>query len=102
MGVYPFMFGTAKDFHPIVEEMTKRDMKEPYNWDEYAKVYFPQAEKLANIAKEAESKGEVEKASEYYMRSSAVYRISRFPAPRSEVQREAWRIGKEHALKGLR
>ena len=23
MGVYPFMFGTAKDFEPIVEEMDK-------------------------------------------------------------------------------
>lgn len=23
MGVYPFMFGTAKDFEPIVEEMTR-------------------------------------------------------------------------------
>jgi len=23
MGVYPFMFSTAKDFEPIVEEMTK-------------------------------------------------------------------------------
>ncbi|KAJ4346600.1 uncharacterized protein N0V89_010531 [Didymosphaeria variabile] len=101
MGVYPFMFGTAKDFLPIVDEMTKRDMKEPYNWDEYAKVYFPQAERLKSVAQEAESKGEVEKASEYYMRSSAVYRISRFPAPRSEVQREAWRLGKECALKGL-
>lgn len=23
MGVYPFMFGTAKDFEPIVEELVK-------------------------------------------------------------------------------
>lgn len=102
MGVYPFMFGTAKDFLPIVDEMTKRDMREPYNWDEYAQIYFPQAEQLANIAKDAEKRGEEEKASEYYLRSSAVYRISRFPAPRSEVQREAWKRGKECALKGLR
>lgn len=102
MGVYPFMFGTAKDFLPVVDEMAKRDMKEPYNWDEYAQVHFPQAEKLANIAKEAESKGEQETASEYYLRSSAVYRISRFPAPRSARQREAWKLGKECALKGLR
>lgn len=27
MGVYPFMFGTAKDFEPIVEEMTKVSTK---------------------------------------------------------------------------
>lgn len=101
MGVYPFMFGTAKDFEPIVEELVAKDFKEPYNWDEYAKVYFPQADKLAKIAQEAESKGEKEKASEYYLRSSAVYRISRFPAPRSEQQHYAWKMGKEVAIKGL-
>jgi len=101
MGVYPFMFSTAADFEPIVQEMTKRDMKEPYNWDEYAKIYFPQAEKLVKIAQEAESKGEKEKASEYWLRASAVYRISRFPAPRGEVQTEAWTLGKDAAIKGL-
>lgn len=101
MGVYPFMFGTASDFQPVVDEMVKRGMKEPYDWDEYAKMYFPQAEKLAGVAREAEGKGEVEKASEYYLRASAVYRIARFPAPRSEVQREAWKLGKEVCIKGL-
>lgn len=101
MGVYPFMFGTAGDFEPIVEELVAKDLKEPYNWDEYAKVYFPQAEQLARIAQDAESKGQMDKASEYYLRSSAVYRISRFPAPRSAVQREAWRLGKEMCIKGL-
>jgi hypothetical protein len=95
------MFSTAADFEPIVQEMNKRDMKVPYNWDEYAKIYFPQAEKLYKVAQEAEGKGEVEKASEYYLRASAVYRISRFPAPRSDVQREAWRLGKEACIKGL-
>lgn len=101
MGVYPFMFGTAKDFEPIVEELAAKDFKEPYDWDEYAQVYYPQAESLAAIARSAEDVGEEEKASEYYMRSSAVYRIARFPAPRSDVQREAWRLGKEMCIKGL-
>ncbi|KAF2029938.1 alpha/beta-hydrolase [Setomelanomma holmii] len=101
MGVYPFMFGTAKDFEPVVKSLVEGDFKEPYNWDEYAKQYFPQAENLRTIAQDAESKGEIEKASEYYLRSSAIYRISRFPAPRSDVQREAWKLGKEVCLKGL-
>ncbi|PVH94696.1 alpha/beta-hydrolase [Periconia macrospinosa] len=101
MGVYPFMFSTASDFEPVVSELVAKGFKEPYNWDEYAKVYFPQAERLADVAREAQAKGEKEKASEYFLRASAVYRISRFPAPRSEVQREAWRIGKEYALTGL-
>ena len=101
MGVYPFMFSTAKDFEPVVEELVKQDFKEPYDWDAYASVFIPQAEHLKGIAEDAESKGEKEKASEYYLRSSAVYRISRFPAPRSAVQREAWKRGKEVCLKGL-
>lgn len=101
MGVYPFMFSTAKDFEPVVKELVSKDFKEPYNWDEYAAMYFPQAEHLKNIAETAESAGEIEKASEYYLRSSAVYRISRFPAPRSAKQREAWSRGKEACIKGL-
>jgi dienelactone hydrolase len=101
MGVYPFMFGTAKDYEPIVKELVEKNFKEPYNWDDYASVFAPQAENLLHIAEEAESKGETEKASEYYLRSSAVYRISRFPAPRSPKQFEAWKLGKAACLKGL-
>jgi dienelactone hydrolase len=101
MGVYPFMFSTAKDFEPIVSSLVAADFKEPYNWDDYAKMYFPQAEHLTSIAQTAEEAGEIEKASEYYLRASAVYRISRFPAPRSDVQREAWKLGKETCIKGL-
>ena len=101
MGVYPFMFSTAADFQPVVDKLIEGDFKEPYNWDEYAQVYFPQAEHLKSIAEQAEAAGEKEKASEYYLRASAVYRISRFPAPRSQVQREAWRLGKASCIKGL-
>lgn len=101
MGVYPFMFGTASDFTPILAEMKAKNMREPYDWDAYARVFFPQAESLKATAEAAEAAGELEKASEYYLRSSAVYRIARFPAPRSAVQREAWKLGKEVCIKGL-
>jgi len=101
MGVYPFMFGTASDFLPILSEMKAQDMREPYDWDAYARVFFPQAEALKATAVAAETAGELEKASEYYLRSSAVYRIARFPAPRSPMQREAWKLGKEVCIKGL-
>ena len=67
MGVYPFMFGDIRDFEPVMEEMVKKDMKPPYNWDEYAPIYFPQAEKLAKAAEEAEQAGEHEKACQYYL-----------------------------------
>jgi hypothetical protein len=80
--------------------LLQKGLKEPYDWDEYAPMYFPKAEELAKIAEEAEKAGEKEKASEYYLRSSAVYRISRFPAPRSEKQRYAWEEGKKVFYKG--
>nr|POE77977.1 heptaketide hydrolyase ayg1 [Quercus suber] len=75
--------------------------KEPYDWDKYAQVFFPKAEQLTAEAEKAEQEGQREKASEYYLRASAVYRISRFPAPRSEKQRYAWQEGKKVAAKGL-
>ncbi|KEQ79600.1 alpha/beta-hydrolase [Aureobasidium pullulans] len=101
MGVYPFMFSAIQDFEPIVEKLVEGDYKEPYNWDDYAQVYFPKAEELVSKAREAEQEGNKEKASEFYLRASAVYRISRFPAPRSEKQRYAWQEGKKACIKGL-
>ncbi|GAB7360783.1 hypothetical protein MBLNU230_g0770t1 [Neophaeotheca triangularis] len=101
MGVYPFMFSSVKDFEPIVEQLINEGQKEPYDWDAYAQVFFPKAEELVQRAQEAEKEGNREKASELYMRGSAVYRISRFPAPRSEKQRHAWEEGKKAAAKGL-
>lgn len=119
MGVYPFMFGTVKDFEPVAQAiievsqithipthemvltlLKQKGLKEPYDWDEYAEMFFPKAQELSEIAASAEKAGEKEKASEYYLRSSAVYRIARFPAPRSEKQRLAWNLGKEAFYKG--
>ncbi|ERF73162.1 hypothetical protein EPUS_03003 [Endocarpon pusillum Z07020] len=99
MGVYPFMFGTTKDFEPIVNELN--GMQEPYEWDAYAETFFPTAQELVRRASEAEKAGEKEKAGELYMRASAVYRISRFPISRSPKQKLAWTMGKEACLKGL-
>ncbi|KAE8843236.1 hypothetical protein HRS9139_02533 [Pyrenophora teres f. teres] len=81
MGVYPFMFGTASDFASILASMKASQMREPYNWDTYAETFFPTAQSLFSTATTAEAAGEIEKASEYYLRASAVYRIARFPAP---------------------
>ncbi|KAK7975815.1 hypothetical protein PG989_014278 [Apiospora arundinis] len=101
MGVYPFMFGATKDFQPVVDEIIQKDLKEPYDWDEYAQCFFPKAEELVSAAITAEKEGNKPKASELYLRASALYRIARFPAPRSERQRYAWEMGKEAARKGL-
>lgn len=51
----------------IDRDDTQRDFKEPYNWDEYAPVYFPHAERLVSQAEEAEKAGETEKASELFL-----------------------------------
>ena len=81
-------------------------------------MFFPKAEELAAEAEQADEEGNKEKASELYLyeahcfdsydskanfcrRASAVYRISRFPAPRSEKQRYAWEEGKRLAKMGL-
>ncbi|KAI9661259.1 MAG: hypothetical protein M1821_009586 [Bathelium mastoideum] len=90
-GLYPFMFGSIKDFEPVAESIIKKGLKEPYDWDEYAQEFFPKAEELVQKAEEAEKAGEKEKASEFYL----------FPAPRSEKQRHAWEEGKKAARKGL-
>lgn len=95
------MFSAYQDFEPIVERLIKENQKEPYDWDAYAAAFFPKAEELAAAARAAETEGNQEKAAELYMRASAVYRISRFPAPRSEKQRHAWVEGKKVAQRGL-
>jgi len=41
--------------------------KEPYDWDDYAQVYFPKAEELVSEAQKAEQEGNKEKASELYL-----------------------------------
>lgn len=84
MGIYPFMFGTRKDFEPVVNELIEvrnsaavsleasltvmqKDMREPYDWDAYAETFFPTAQELVRRAGEAEKAGENEKASELYL-----------------------------------
>ncbi|KAI1467467.1 yellowish-green 1-like protein [Daldinia caldariorum] len=101
MGVYPFMFGAIQDFQPVVDDIVAKGLQRPYDWDAYAQCFFPKARELVARAEEAERDGEVEKASELYLRASALYRIARFPAPRSEQQRHAWTRGKQAARKGL-
>lgn len=61
------MFGCIQDFEPVAQAIIKKGLKEPYDWDEYAEMFFPKAEELANIAANAEAVGKKEKASEYYL-----------------------------------
>ncbi|KAI3328204.1 Alpha/Beta hydrolase protein [Ustulina deusta] len=98
-GIYPFMYGTTQDFEPVAREIIAAGLKPPYNWDEYASYFFVQAHDLVTEAMNSQDEN---KASELYMRASALYRIARFPAPRSEKQQIAWKRGKKAALEGLK
>jgi Esterase FrsA-like len=103
MGVYPFMLGgCTKDFEPIYETLKSKGLKEPYDWTTYPSYFTPKAQELEKLAREAEQAGDKDKASEYYIRSSTVYRFARFPAVRSPAQKEAWEKSKETVKKGLK
>jgi hypothetical protein len=43
------------------------DMREPYDWDDYAKAFFPSAEKLVEKAREADALGNRKEASDLYL-----------------------------------
>jgi Esterase FrsA-like len=101
MGIYPFMYGKLEDFEPIFNKLIELDLREPYDFDQWAETFFPTAEKLILTAEKAEEAGDSEAASAYYMRASAVYRIARFPIPSTPKQKLSWEKNKVAALKGL-
>lgn len=100
MAIYPFMDGNVIDFEPIFTKIG--DMRPPYDFDAYASAFFPTAESLTREAEAAERSGNKGKARELFLRAAAVYRISRFPVPRSDKQKQAWELNKDVYLKGAR
>lgn len=51
----------------MVEDIVSKGLKPPYDWDEYAACFFPQAENLISRAQDAAREGNEEKASELYL-----------------------------------
>ncbi|KAF5009691.1 hypothetical protein FDECE_4100 [Fusarium decemcellulare] len=98
---YPFIYTDDVDFEPIVAEMARLQVKEPYDWQSYAAIFDPHACKLFETASTAEQAGQLEKASEYYLRATNVWFISRYPALLCDVQQNAWERSKYACLKGL-
>ncbi|GAP82930.1 putative conidial pigment biosynthesis protein ayg1 protein [Rosellinia necatrix] len=92
------MFGATQDFQPVVDAIVAAGLKPPYRWDEYASHFLAPADRLVDRASRAADRDE---ASELFLRASALYRIARFPAPRSPLQAVAWERGKQAALAGL-
>lgn len=104
-GIYPFTDGNVVDFDPIFAELvhSSEDKSEIlYRPDEYAKPFFPAAEKLVTLAEQAEAQGDTTKAKDLYLRAAAVYRIAKFPINRSEASQQAWVKGKETYAKAGR
>lgn len=101
-GIYPFTDANVGDFDPIFQQlasMSEGSSEILYRPDEYAKPFFPVAERLIALACEAEG-GDAAKARDLYLRAAAVYRIARFPINRSPRSQEAWEKGKEAYVKG--
>lgn len=102
-GIYPFTDANVEDFDSIFAELVRTSGDQPdilYRPDEYARPFFPVAEKLVATAEQAEAKGDTAQARDLYLRAAAVYRIARFPINRSPVSQEAWEGGKAAYVKG--
>lgn len=99
LGIYPFTDGKLEDFEKVFTKLGEMDLKEPYNPDEYAAPFFPVAADLESQAKSAMSKGDTILAAQLDLRAAAIYRIARFPIPRSPKTNEAWTLGKAAYLR---
>ena len=70
----------------------KNDLNPPYDFDRYAKPFFPVAGRLESLAAQAEEQGDTAKAAELYLRAACVYRTARQPAPSCDAQKLAWQM----------
>ena len=97
-GLYPSMEGNINNFEPIFQRLIKLSNGTTdilYVPDEYAAPFLPVGESLIKQAEEAESSGDFTKAKELYLRAAAVYRISRWPIIRTELNQQAWQGQKD-------
>ncbi|GLA84757.1 hypothetical protein AtubIFM56815_008972 [Aspergillus tubingensis] len=100
-GLYPFGDGKGEDFDQIFTQLIKESGDDPsvlYDPDRYAKPFFPVADDLVQRAKEYETVGDLENARDLFLRAASVYRIARFPIPRSPLGKKAWGLGREAYL----
>ncbi len=96
-GIYPFTDANVADFDPIFAELVKASSDDSgilYRPDEYAKPFLPVGQELAAKGGEALSRGRNDEARDLLLRAAAVYRIARFPIPRSPLGQQAWQNGK--------
>lgn len=102
-GIYPFSEGEVADFDPIFAELTDLSGDDPAilsQPDNYAAPFMPVGERLTGEAEDAKASGDDDRARNLFLRAAAVYRIARFPIPRSPLGRRAWELGKAAYEKG--
>ena len=80
----------------------QKDLRPPYNFDEYSTPFLPVGERLELQAAEAEAAGNIDKASELFLRAACVYRLGRFPFLLTAKQRYSWDRQKISFIKGAR
>lgn len=102
IGVYPFTDGKLEDFEPVFNQLIESDIRPPYDFDTYANHFFPAAEALVAKARAAENSSDLSQVCALYLRAAALYRIARFPFPRSPKQKEAWKLNKETYVAGAK
>ena len=103
--LYPFGDAKVEDFDPIFATLAKVTNNQTdilFQPDDYVKHFLPLAETRLEEASAAEAQGDESKASELYLRSAAIYRISRFPLNRSSLSESSWQLGKQTYIKGAR
>ncbi len=96
-GIYPFTDGNVVDFDPIFEALIAASDGGPgllHRPDDYARPFLPVGQRLADQAEDAAAKGRTAEARDLHLRAAAVYRIARFPIPRSPLGQDAWEKGK--------
>ena len=104
-GMYPFGEGSFDDFEPAFLELIRLSNDDPgvfYDPDRYAQPFLPIARDLLAAAEKAESESRVEDAKTLFLRAAAVFRIARFPMPRTEFTRSIWEEGKKAYARGVR
>ncbi|KAI1323435.1 alpha/beta-hydrolase [Xylariaceae sp. FL0255] len=104
-GIYPFGESSFTDMESAFTELIKQSGDNPsvfYDPDRFAQPFLPIAKNLVTAAEKAESEGRREDAKTLFLRAAAVFRISRFPMPRTDLGRSIWEQGKEAYARGAR
>ena len=96
-GIYPCPDGDGADFDPIFAQLVQESGDDPavlYRPDDYARPFFPVAARLEAEGDAALLAGRTDEARNRFLRAAAVYRLARFPIPRSTDSDRAWQLGK--------